>query len=168
VAGTPSPVLGSDGLTLLVAMAGAALLVALPWLWRRRGDLPAVRRFSLIGASATAVLGLSIWAGARVASTGGIPLGSRGAGAAVAVVGFAALALGLLGALPWYFHARWGLRSPLVGLFAATTIVFDAFLRVGGETDPIGLFTLLFGPILIVAIALLGGIEYQIVGDRSG
>lgn len=166
--GTPEPILGSDGLTLLVAMTGGVLLAALPWLWRRRGDLPAVRRVAIAGAIATSVLGLSIWAAARITTGGGIPVGSGSAGATVAVIGFGALVLGLLGALPWYFFARWGLRSPLLGLAAASTIVLDAFLRVGGETDPIGLFTLLYGPILIVAIVLLGGIEYQIVGDRTG
>lgn len=166
--GTPDPVLGSDGLTLLVAMSVGVVLGVLPWLWGRRGPLPPVRRLAIAGGAATASLGLASWAGARIASPGDIILASMGAGDAAAVVGLTALVLGLLGALPWYCYGRWGLRSPLLGLVASTTLVIDAFLRVGGETDPIGLFSFLYGPIMIVAIALLAGIEYRIVGARSG
>lgn len=55
---------------------------------------------------------------------------------------------------------RRGLWTPLFPLAAATTLVGFAVLRVGGESDGLVIYAILFAPLALVAQLLLAGGEF--------
>ncbi|WP_132060394.1 hypothetical protein [Halorussus amylolyticus] len=152
--GTPDPVLGSDALTLAVACASGALATAVPHVLRER--LPAPSRVALVGGLGYAAACLAAWAGARFA-TGAWATATPRIWALVISAGV--VVLSAQAAIPYYLYARWRLVGPLAGLFAVTTLVVDIFLHVRGETDPLGLYALFFGPVVVVTIGVLGAVE---------
>lgn len=152
--GTPDPVLGSDALTFAVACATGALVASLPYVIRDR--LPTSSRFAIGGGLGYAALCLGAWAGARFATSTFANATPR---LWTLVVAVGALVLGAHAAIPYYLYARWHVVAPLAGLFAVTTLVVDVFLHVRGESDPLGLYALFFGPIVVVGLCVLGSLE---------
>ncbi|MFC4450226.1 hypothetical protein [Halorussus aquaticus] len=157
--GSPDPVLGSDALNVGVATLVAGLFVALPYVLRNRFDR---RRLAVVGGLAYAVVCLGAWAGARfvadafVAGMTADPAVFAGWTLAGAVV------LGAQAAVPYYCFARWRLVAPLAALFAVTVLILPPFLSVRGESDPLALYALVFGP-LLVGLTCLGGLaEYAV------
>lgn len=145
--GTPDPVLGSDALTFAAAVALGALAASAPFLLRRRFGSPG--RFAATAGFAYGTLYVSLWAGARLVAD---------AFDAPGVAPFALASLALLAAqagVPYYLAARFRLYGPLLGLFATSVLVGYAFLRVRGESDPVGLYVL-FAPVVLAGCSLLG------------
>ncbi|MFC7166963.1 hypothetical protein [Halospeciosus flavus] len=156
--GTPDPVLGSDALTFAVAAALGIVATTVPIALEREDRLPEPWRLALGGGVVSALGHLTLWSLARDLAN---PL-ALFAPSRPLLVGFVVLAVLVLGAqtaIPWYCYARWRLRIPLVVLFGATTLVVDSFLHVHGETDPLGLYTLFFGPVLVVSLGILATAE---------
>lgn len=154
--GTPDPVLGSRTFTLLVAVATSLALGALAVRSRERLQSFPVAFAASVGYGLGCV---AAWAGVRyvadafVAGMVADPLTAMGFVAA----GVAVLALQAAVALTLY--ARWRLVAPLVTLVLATTLVLYLFLQVRGESDPLGLFTILFGPVILAGIGTVGAAE---------
>jgi hypothetical protein len=155
--GTPDPVLGSDALTFGVAVTVAALVAVLPFVFRKR--LRAARRLALGGGLAYAALCLGAWAGARFVADAFIPSMVEQIDTLVVLLLWSTVVLGAQAAAPAYLYARWNLRTPLLGLFALTALVLYAFFRVRGESDPLALYVLFFGPILVGGLLVLGAVE---------
>lgn len=167
--GAPDPVLGSDALTAGVAAGIGALVAALPYTLREA--LRARRSLALAGGLAYAALCLGIWAAARFVT--GSFAGSLFEDPALFVVLLAAgtIVLGLQAAVPFYLLARWGALAPLAGLFGLTALVTYLFFHVRGESDPLGLYALVFGPPLVVGLAAVGLAEVgarRLVGRDAG
>jgi hypothetical protein len=158
--GSPDPVLGSDVANVGVSILVAGFFVALPSL--RRDRLDDSRRFALGGGLAYALTCFAAWAGARIVTDAFVAGMVADAGT---VLGWSAAALVVLGAqaaIPYYCLARWRLVAPLAALFAVTVLILPAFLSVRGESDPLGLYVLVFGP-LLVGLTCLGGLaEYAV------
>ncbi|WP_276301276.1 hypothetical protein [Halorussus lipolyticus] len=158
--GTPDPVLGSDALTLAVACFVGALVATVPYGFRE--SLPRPALLAVGGGAVYAVFCLAVWAGARLATVGFPPAAADRPATLAVVVVLNALVIGAQVAVPYYLYARFRFVAPLVGAFAATVAVLVLFLGVGGETDPIALYPLLFGPLLVAAICLLGLAEFGV------
>ncbi|WP_276282020.1 hypothetical protein [Halorussus caseinilyticus] len=158
--GTPDPVLGSDALTLAVASAVGALVATLPYGFRESLPRPAV--LAIGGGAAYATFCLAVWAGARLATVGlpSAALDQPGTFAVVLTLNF--LVVGLQVAIPYYCYAGWRFVAPLAGAFAGTVVVLFLFLGVNGETDPIALYPLVFGPPVVVAICILALAEFGV------
>lgn len=158
--GSPDPVLGSDALTFAVACALAALVASLPYGFRK--SLPRPIAFGIGGGAVYAALCLAAWAGARavtdafVAGMAADPATLLGWTLAGAVV------LGAQAAIPYYLYARWRLVVPLAALFVVTVLILPPFLSVRGESDPLGLYVLVFGPLLALLTALVGLAEFGV------
>ncbi len=158
--GSPDPVLGSDALTLAVACVVGALVATAPYGFRE--SLPRPVAFGIGGGAVYAVLCLAAWAGARlvtdafVAGMAADPATLLGWTLAGAVV------LGAQAAIPYYLYARWRLVVPLAALFVVTVLILPPFLGVRGESDPIGLYVLVFGPMFAILTALVGLAEFGV------
>ncbi len=161
--GTPDPVLGSDLATLLVAAAAGTVVAILPLhsALRERDS----RRLALAGGAAYALLCLTAWAGVRFVADAFVESMVADPLTLVGFLALAAVVLGLQAAVPVYLHARYALLSPLVALFGLTTLVLYAFLRVRGESEPLVLYALFFGPVLIAGLLAVALAE---VGVRRG
>lgn len=163
--GTPDPVLGSDGLTMVVSALVAVVAVASILVATRRSSDSF--RTALTAGLGYAALTVFTWLGARVVASAPIvdPLTDPAMAGFYALVG--GVMLCLQAAVPAYLYARWRLMAPLVGLVVATTVVLFAFLRVAGETDPLSLY-LVLGPVVSAALAVIGAVEMGIrqVFDR--
>ena len=158
--GSPDPVLGSDPLTIAVAAFVAGAFAVLPAVFRNRFGEP--RGLALAGGLAYAVVCLSAWAGARFvtdAFAAGMTADPATFGAWLLV---GALVLGAQAAVPYYCFARWRLVAPLAGLFVVTVLVLPPFLSVRGESDPLALYALIFGPILVGLTGLVALAEYAV------
>ncbi|WP_324756238.1 hypothetical protein [Haloarcula montana] len=154
--GTPDPALGSDTLTRAVSVVASVAVLALPYLFVDRW--PPLR--VALGSGAVYAVGcLCCWAGARLLTDafasgfGDRPVASAGVGAVGTVV------LAAQAAVPVYGYARYGVVVPLVALSVVTNVLVYTFLLVRGETDPLGLYALFFGPALVAGLALLAGLE---------
>ncbi|USZ67988.1 hypothetical protein NGM10_14790 [Halorussus salilacus] len=148
--GTPDPVVGSDAATFAVACGVGALAASLPYAFR--GRLAAPRRVALGGGVASAALGLGAWAGARFATNSFAPSLLGSPEHFLGLLAWSALVLGAQAGLALYLFARWGLAVPLAELLAGTTLVLYAFLRVRGESDPLALYALFFGPLFVAGM----------------
>jgi hypothetical protein len=158
--GTPDPVLGSDALSLAVACFVGALVAAVPYGFRESLPRPGV--LAVGGGLAYAVVCLAAWALARIATIGVPFQASEQSGLIAVLLALNVLVIGSQVAIPYYLYASYRFVSPLAGAFVATVFVLTVFLGVGGETDPIVLYPVLFGPILVVGIALLAFAEFCI------
>lgn len=79
--------------------------------------------------------------------------------AAVSAAGFGWVAVTVQTPVPALAFRR-GLWTPLFALAAATTLVSFVVLRVGGESDGLFIYTILFAPLALVAQLLLAGGEF--------
>ncbi|WP_135854527.1 hypothetical protein [Halorussus salinus] len=158
--GSPDPVLGSDALNIGVSTLVAGLFVALPYLFRDR--LTERRAFALGGGLAYAITCFAAWAGARVATDAFVAGMAADAGTFLAWTVAALVVLGAQAAIPYYCVARWRLVAPLAALFAVTVLILPPFLSVRGESDPLGLYVLLFGPLLVGLTGLVALGEYAV------
>jgi hypothetical protein len=152
--GTPDFVLGSAALTFAVACLVGGAVAVVPF--ALRDSFPAPAALSLAGGVAYALLCLGAWVGARLVADAFVSGMTDDATALVGWLAAGAVVLGLQAGIPYYSYARWRLVGPLVALFAVTVVVVYAFLGVRGETDPLGLYVVLFGPLLVTATCLVG------------
>lgn len=164
--GSPDPVLGSEPLTVAAAALLAAVVVGVAVLSRDR--LPNPPLVAVAGGLAYGIGCVTLWAGVR-AATGAFAssiVENPGVLAVLVVVG--TLAIALQAAIPVYLYVSRGIVAPMVALFLATTLVAYLFLRVRGESDPLGLYVL-FSPAVISAVSVLGGLELGVryLSDRS-
>lgn len=153
--GQPWPVLGSTVATVAVA-AGAGLVAALATI--RMTDRSPRRAATLVGVP-VAVASLVLWWVVRYWAAYPFP----DYGGLYLLAGWLALAFVVLVAqagFAAYAFARWRLVAGPVAVFAAVTSTWYFFLRIGGETDVLWVWALLYGPILLAATALTVGIEY--------
>ncbi|WP_135830155.1 hypothetical protein [Halorussus halobius] len=162
--GTPDPVLGSRLLTFGVAgVVGLAAALAPVVLSRALGD--STHRPELVavgGGLAYALVCVGAWAGARLAADAFV---SGMVADPLTLVGWTlagVLALGAQAAVPYYCYARWGLVVPLAALFGATVLVLVAFLGVRGESDPLALYALFFGPAVAAGTCVLALAEFGV------
>lgn len=152
--GTPDPVIGSDAVTIVLAASLA--LVTVLWPLRAFPRSAVTTRLVPIGSVAYAAVAILLWFGVRAAfyhhviDPAADPVGFS------LIVTVAVIVFALQAAIPLYLYASRGLVVPLVVLAAVTTVLFFTFLRVGGESDPIGLYAFAFGP-LVIGILLVGG-----------
>ncbi|WP_135825908.1 hypothetical protein [Halorussus ruber] len=158
--GSPDPILGSDAANVGVSTLVAVLFVALPYLLRDRLDDS--RRFALGGGLAYALTCLAAWAGSRVATDAFAAGMAADAGTFLGWSAAALVVLGAQAAIPYYCVARWRLVAPLAALFAVTVLILPPFLSVRGESDPLGLYVLVFGP-LLVGLTCLGAVAEYVV-----
>ena len=147
--GTPDPVLGSDAFTWVVAGLVGAAVAATPYLVRDR--LPAPGRLAIGGGVAYAALCLAVWAGVRAVADAFLSAFLERPSLLVLWLALAGAVLALQAAVPLYLLARKGMVLLLVGLFVATTVTLALFLQVGGETDALVIYPLVFGPALVAA-----------------
>ncbi|WP_128475771.1 hypothetical protein [Halorussus pelagicus] len=158
--GTPDPVLGSDALTFAVACAVGALVAAAPYGFREL--LPRSRVVAVGGGLAYAVVCLGAWVGARLATDAFVAGMTADPLTALGWVLAGAIILGAQAAIPYYGYARWRLVVPLAALFAVTALILPPFLSVRGESDPLSLYVILFGPLSVAATALVGVTELAV------
>lgn len=151
--GSPDPVLGSMTLTIGVSIILAAVLVALPLLGRSQ---LVSRRLALGGGLGYALVCLAAWAGARAVTDAFVSGLIEQPASLVVLVVVGAVVLGVQAAVPIYLYDRWGLVAPLAGLFGATSLILVTFLQVRGESDPLGLYVLVFGPMAIGLLVVVG------------
>lgn len=163
--GTPDPVLGSS---LPTHAVGVLAGVAVALLAVRYRDAAPPRTVALVGGALYAAAALLLWFLVRVAVGEFARLSLPSPPAFAAVVLATGAALFAHTALSVYLHARWRYLTPLVVLFGATEFVAWLFLHVRGETDPVGLYWLVFGPAVLAALLALAGAEYgvrTVLGD---
>lgn len=153
--GQPWPVLGSTAAT--VAVAGSAALVA-AFATIRTADRSPRRAAALVGVPVAAV-SLMLWWAVRYWAAYPFPdYGGRHL-----LAGWLALAFAVFAAqagFAAYAFARWRLVAGPVAVFAAVTSTWYLFLEIGGETDVLWVWALVYGPVLLAATALTVGIEY--------
>jgi len=167
VPGTPHHALGDPLLTALATTTLAALAAAA--LATARSRFTDARTYAAAGGLAYGLSYLALWAVVpavfwRFAVD---PLANPLP--AVGIVALGALALALQGALPLYAHARWSLRTPLLGLFATSWGCGYLFLRVGGEsgaTFTLLLWSVALAPFALLATAVLGALEAGVQRGR--
>ena len=164
--GTPDPVLGSDALNLAVACGAGVLVAAAPVVLRE--SLPRHTLLAFYGGLAYAVLGLAAWAGARVVTDAFVDGMTADAATFLGWTLAAALVLGAQAGIPYYFYARWRLVVPLAALFVVTVLILPPFLSVRGESDPLALYALLVGPLLVGGTCLVGLVEFAVRRFASG
>jgi len=153
--GSPDPVLGSELLTRLVAVTAATLVVVVA-AGPTSGES---RRLAAVVGAGYATICVGCWAGARLLADA---FASGMTDAPLSAAGYVLLAAGLLAvqaAVPVYAYRRYGAVVPLLALTAVTYFVVDTFLRVRGETDPLGLYALIFGPLVLVGLGVLVAAE---------
>lgn len=156
--GSPDPALGSELLTRVVALAAAVIAVAVPVVRHRGSPLRDACAFGAV----YALCGLCCWLGARLL-TNSMPSGLSDAPlSGVFLIGLGLLVLGAQAVVPTYAFRRYGVVGPLIALALPTGVVVYAFLTVRGETDPMGLYALAFGPLAVVGLAALAAVEYGV------
>jgi hypothetical protein len=154
--GTADPALGSEVLTRALSVVASALVLTVPFVL---GDRWPPAQFALGSGGVYAGVCLCCWLGARLL-TDTLPSGlAEQPGAAVLLVLGSVVVLGAQVAVPVYGYVRYGAVVPLLATAVAANLVVYTVLLVRGETDPLGLYTLFFGPVLVVALAVLVGIE---------
>ncbi|GAB3420081.1 hypothetical protein GCM10027435_22310 [Haloparvum alkalitolerans] len=161
--GTPDPVLGSDAATLVASVLLAVATTAAA-AWRASGTQRAsrpLRTATLLGVAHGAVL-VGGWALVRTVAGRfwTAPTAAPGEFLLVVVGGLLVVTLQAAVSLGWL--AARGVVSPTVGLAAATALVWFLILRVGGESDPLGLYALAFGPVVVAALLGLGAAEWAV------
>jgi len=162
--GSPEPVLGGDPLTAGVGLAVGALFAGAVVAVADR--TPPDRLAAGVGIAHAATC-LGAWHGARL-------LTRYPAGDPAEFVGFQALAAAVLAvqvAVPAYCFARWRLRAALAAVPATSGFALFLFLRVLGETDPLWLYAVLFGPVVVGGTVALAAGEAglrRVVATRQG
>jgi len=157
VPGTPTPVLGSETATWVAAVGLTALAYAGPTLvsraWPARDVAPEV--LAAASGVAHALLVVAAWAGARVA-TGRFSQHSALAGVLLVAT---VLVLALQATVPTLAYRRYGAVLPLAVAVVVSGFVFAAVLRVGGESDPLVLYGVVLGWLVVAGILAVGVVE---------
>jgi len=151
--GTPDPVLGSELATLVVAVGAGVLIGIIPLVVDRRLS---PRRYAAVGGLAYAVGMTALWAVPRIGVEGlgcSLPadLATCGPLALVGVAVFAGQA-----AVALYAYAEYGSVAPLGVTVLVTILLAYAFLRIRGESDPLALYALFFGPAAVGVTVIVG------------
>jgi len=154
--GTPDPVLGSELATLVVALGVGALVGVAPLVVGRRLS---PRRYAGVGGALYATVLTALWVLPRIGVAGlGCSLPSDlGACGPLALVGFAVL--GGQAAVGLYAYAEYGSVGPLAATVLVTVLLTHVFLQIRGETDPMALYALFFGPTAVGVTVLVGIVE---------
>jgi len=167
--GQPWPVLGSTLATALVAAAVALLVTAAVRHPSLRSRAPSRRAFAAGFGVAYAVAALGLWAVVRAVAH---PVSFRGYGnALVGWLALAALGAVVLAGGTAYVYDRLRYVTALGSLFAATAFTWYSFLLVGGETDVLWLWAMLFVPVLLAGAVVLLAVEWgfrTVVAGSSG
>jgi hypothetical protein len=158
MAGTPDPVLGSDALTAAASLLAAAAAVALAV---RSREAASSRALALGGGVGYAVVAVGLWFVVRLAA-GQFAQYSAPATEWAGIALLSTAVVALHAGLALYLHARWEYLTPLVVLFAVTALLAWLFLRVGGESDPLGIYAILFGPAVPLVLFVLAAAEYGV------
>ena len=167
--GTPDPVLGSDALTLAVALLGAVAVVAVLVLLDRHDSLLEPRWSALVAGVTYGVGFTLLWAGVLAVFRPHL-LPDSGAW----LVALAPVVVGLQAAVPVYGYVRWRLVLPMVALLPLTALVFWLTLRVGGESDGYLIYTVFSGVYTLPGLLVLAGIELGVkelrrrIADETG
>lgn len=163
--GSPWPVLGSHVATIAVAAAAGVAVVLSTVNQVARNRSP--RAVAAVVGVSTAVLTLALWAVVRAWSGLAFPdYGGAHLLAGWLVAGFVAL-VALAGGTA-YAYSRWRYVSALLALFAATAFTWYGFLLVGGETDVLWVWVLVYAPVLMFGAGLLVGLEHVVRRQRRG
>ena len=158
--GSPDPVLGSDALNVGVAAFVAGAFALLPYVLRDRFAEP--KAVALGGGLGYALVGLGAWAGARLVTDAFVGGMTADAATFAAWLLAGGVVLGAQAAIPYYCYARWRLVAPLAALFVVTVLILPPFLSVRGESDPLALYALVFGPLLVGGSSLVGLTEFGV------
>jgi len=166
MAGTARPVLGSDAVTAVVAFVLATLVVMAPRAWR--GRLFGRSQFAVGGGLVYGVAGVALWFWTRLA-VGRFALAPwRSFDQFPVFVAVSAAVLCVQLAVPFYLYARWGLLAPLGALFAGSALLAFGLLQVGGESDFLLIYDVVYAPLVLGATVVLalgeGLIRRAIVG----
>ncbi|MFC5971293.1 hypothetical protein ACFPYI_08135 [Halomarina salina] len=70
--------------------------------------------------------------------------------------------------IPVYSYVHWALVTPLVGLFAATVVAVSTFSARYPESDALGFYALVFGPVLLGGTVALALLEYGVRTSLGG
>jgi hypothetical protein len=169
MAGTARPALGSDALTAVIALALATLVVGAPRAWR--GRLFGRSQFAVGGGLLYGLVGVALWFGVRVA-VGRFTLTPWASfGQFVGFVGVSVAVLCVQLTVPYYLYARWGLLTPLGALFAGSALLVFGLLQVGGESDFLLIYDLVYAPLVLGAtagLALGEGLVRRALVGRGG
>jgi len=151
--GTPDPVLGSEPLTLAVAVVIGTFVGSIPFVVERRLS---PRRYAAVGGALYAAVVTTLWALPRIGVEGlGCSLpGDLATCGPLALVGVAVLVGQAAVAL--YAYAEYGSVVPLAATVVVTVLLSWTFLRIRGESDPMALYALFFGPAFVGFTVLLG------------
>lgn len=154
--GTPEPVLGSTVLVWILALAAGGLVCTAVRETARRRWQASVAVAASVGLAAVAT-----WLVVRLVAW--VPPWEYFAAptAAVSAAGLGWVAVTVQTLVP-ALALRRGLWTPLFPLAAATTLVGFAVLRVGGESDGLFIYALVFAPFALAAQLLLAGGELSI------
>jgi len=166
--GQPWPVLGSTLVTALVAGVAALLTTAAVRHPALRSRAPSRRAFAAGFGAAYAAAALGLWAVVRAVAH---PASFRGYGnAVVAWLALAALGAAVLGGGAAYVYDRLRYVTALLSLFAATAFTWYSFLLVGGETDVLWVWAMLFVPVLLAGAVVLLAVKWAVraVANPSG
>jgi len=151
--GTPDPVLGSELATLVVAVGVGALVGVVPFVVARRLS---PRRYAAVGGLVYAVVLTALWAVPRAGVEGlgcSLPADLMTCGP-LALVGVAVLAG--QAAVGLYAYAEYGSVGPLAATALVTVLLLWVFLHIRGESDPMALYGLFFGPAAVGFTVLVG------------
>ncbi|QGA84032.1 hypothetical protein [Halomicrobium sp. LC1Hm] len=154
--GTPEPVVGSAVVTLGLAVAVGTLVAVVPLVVGRR---PSPRRYAAVGGGVYALVVGGLWAVPRIGVAGlGCSLpGDAGTCGPFALIGV--LVLAGQGAVALYTHSEYGYVVPLGATVSVTLVLAWSFLQIGGESDPMTLYALFFGPAAVGVTCVLGVCE---------
>lgn len=150
VPGTPTPVLGSETATWAAALGLVALSYGGPPLLSRVRPAGDTTPEVLAAASgvAHALLVVAAWAGARIATGRFSPPSSLAAVLVVATV----VVLAFQATIPVFCYHRHGAVLPGTITVGVSAVVFAAVLRIGGESDPLVIYGVALGWVVLVAL----------------
>jgi hypothetical protein len=151
--GTPDPVIGGELVTVGLAVVLGTLAGVLPLVVGRRLS---PRRYAGVGGLLYALVLTALWAAPRFGIAGlgcSLPADLATCGP-FALVGVAVLAG--QAAVGLYTYAEYGYVVPLGVTVFVTILLAWAFLRIRGESDPMTLYALFFGPAMVGVTCVLG------------
>lgn len=156
--GTPDPVLGSEALTWGIAFLLSALIVGgFVYVASRWTNSTVV--LTALGAGVYGLFAVGLWAGVRLVfhQFALSPVTEPLQFAWLIVVAGGVIAV--YAVIPFYLFARFTFVAPMIGFTAISTFLLFLFLRVGGESDPLGLFGVGFAPVFFGVLIVLGFLE---------
>jgi len=166
--GEPCMVLGSTLATVFVAGVAGLLTTAAVWHPFLRSRASSRRSFAVRFGIAYAVVAIALWAVVRAVA---FPQAFQGYGNAIAFwLALAVVVSVVLAGGTAYAYDRFRYVTALLSLFAATAFTWYSFLQVGGETDILWIWAILFVPVSIAGTAVLLAGEWlvrRLLGNRE-